>query len=1261
LSLTGVAMLKAALHLDRGLIHDLIGKHNAAAVTDRELLRRFAERHDEAAFDTLFRRHAAMVLAAGRRALGNTHDAEDVCQAAFLVLARKAASQHWQPSIAHWLHKTAYQLALKVRTAAARRACREGKHAPRPPVNPLAEITGQELLAALDEELLALPERLRAPLVLCYLQGATRDEAARQLGCPLSTLRKRLERGRERLHDALVRRGSALSALLVDTLGTRPGADAAVANLLARKTARAAVSLATGRTIDDVIAPQVSQLIQGQFTTMFSKTVRILFGLLAASLCTAAALAYSARDDKQASSTPQASAPVPGEAEPAVTARKMRVVVRDPQGKPLAEAKIHASVWTYEKGFKANRDYRTDTDGAAVVELPATLYILRLWAGKKPFVKMFANWENNDTAGGAGLPAEYVFRLEPAVRASGRIVDEQGQPIRGVKVQVSANNNLKPVGGDGRVQYDTWLANGFEAARTDSDGRWHIDNVPGHPNVDLSLMITHPDYVSDQEWGQIEKASRITTGMLLHGTASLTLKRGVAVKGRVTDPAGQAIADAIVVLGDDPYMAALPTKFTTDSEGRFQLPVQAPGETTLTVIARGLAPQLRKLKLEPGLPSQDFYMQAGKAVRLRVLDASGKPVSGAYVSLLEWNGSKSIQSSHNPNHPKVPDNKIPRAADANGAWEWTSAPDGPVKVRIGRKGFTGCEVDVIAGTPERVVTLKSEHRITGRVTDAVTGKDIPSFNVIAIIVFRRNFLVADRGNALPGKNGGLDFLAERTDCPLRLRIEAMGYRTQDGPEFRVGDDTSRTQNFRLQPSPPVTGIVLDADGRRVNKAEVVLATPTQDARLGARSDNSSNLRVFTDSAGRFSFPDPGEPFAVVTRADSGFAQAEFPADAHDIGTLRLQHWSSVRGQFRDGGNPVAGATVLISSLRAGGLHRPRLYDTLLVATGPDGRFEASQVPPGPSCVHVFLGPWKDEGFRSGPSVPLNLRPGECAALEPGSGGAILSGKVKLAGKVPADLNCSYSLNYLVRREPGIVPPPDIAAAGFDARKGWRDVWEQTPEGLAFFSTLQHWFVKLAADGSFRISGVPAGEYDLAVAVYAKPKGCLVDPLARLVARVTVTAADAARGVLAVPEICATVEPVPAVGDVPALTYRRGDGTPGSLVDCRGKFTVVHFWASWCLPCRKELPEVRRLQERFASRGLATLSLSVDDDGGAWQVALRELNLPWQQGRIGAQNAAGISSVPCFWLLDPDGKIAATANDPDELVKDLDKWLKRAPG
>jgi RNA polymerase sigma-70 factor (ECF subfamily) len=188
--------------------------------TDEELLGRFATSGEEAAFAELVRRYGPMVLGVCRRVLTAEHDAEDSFQATFLVLARRAGAIHKREAVGSWLYGVAYRIAARARADAARRRKHEGQVSPVAGPDPFEEMAWRELRPVLDEELARLPAKYRNPLVLCYLQGLTNTEAARELGWTKGTVSGRLARARDMLRSRLARRGLALtSAVLIALLG----------------------------------------------------------------------------------------------------------------------------------------------------------------------------------------------------------------------------------------------------------------------------------------------------------------------------------------------------------------------------------------------------------------------------------------------------------------------------------------------------------------------------------------------------------------------------------------------------------------------------------------------------------------------------------------------------------------------------------------------------------------------------------------------------------------------------------------------------------------------------------------------------------------------------------------------------------------------------------------------------------------------------------------------------------------------------------
>ena len=164
-------------------------------LSDAELLERFvpAAMRQARRLSRLVERHGPMVLRVCRSVLDDPHDAEDAFQVTFLALARKAGSIRKQGSIASWLHGTALRVARKARTA-ARRRLRAGVAGGGGGgvVRSQPAVEDRDLSPILHEEIERLPANYRAPIVLCYLEGMTHDQAAFELGWPVGTVRGRL-------------------------------------------------------------------------------------------------------------------------------------------------------------------------------------------------------------------------------------------------------------------------------------------------------------------------------------------------------------------------------------------------------------------------------------------------------------------------------------------------------------------------------------------------------------------------------------------------------------------------------------------------------------------------------------------------------------------------------------------------------------------------------------------------------------------------------------------------------------------------------------------------------------------------------------------------------------------------------------------------------------------------------------------------------------------------------------------------------------
>ncbi len=314
----------------------LAAVQGGSGLTDAELVERYVRYGDEASFELLLWRHGALVFNVCRRLLTREEDAEDAFQATFLTFVRKAHAISRRGSVASWLYKVAYRVALEARKQRQKIAHREKAGVENLAASPSADPGWEEWRAIFDEELTRLPERLRRPFVLCHLEGKSNEEAARELGCRLGTIYSRLSRGREMLRHRLKCRGVTLSAAALTAALAENAAEAVPAVSLMKTTVQATLSFADLSAAGNV-SPRASTLAEGVLRTMFLTKIKMA-ALVVLVVCAAAGGVWTHRlaalpPPETPREEPKAKREVPPQAESKPIA--VQVVKPKPGGLPL--------------------------------------------------------------------------------------------------------------------------------------------------------------------------------------------------------------------------------------------------------------------------------------------------------------------------------------------------------------------------------------------------------------------------------------------------------------------------------------------------------------------------------------------------------------------------------------------------------------------------------------------------------------------------------------------------------------------------------------------------------------------------------------------------------------------------------------------------------------------------------------------------------------------------------------------------------------
>lgn len=633
-----------------------------SAESDNALLARFARFRDEAAFRALVQRHGNTVLAACRQVLRDPADADDAFQATFVVLLKKAKTLvDSSAPLGGWLFAVAHRVSVRCRTDRHRRTAREAEAVRRSPrTTELPDLSWREATDALHDELNALPDKYRLPLLLCGVQGFTRDEAADELGTTVGAVRGQLERGRALLERRLSKRGILLSAgWLAVVIGSSRATGGPSASLI-----DLAAGLANGN-----LPPAVAVLATGAFPMIpalkplaaVAVVVAIAFGLTVGLV--------SPQPAAHADSKPVMKAEKMGDLKPAKDAESPEMVtirVVDPDGKPMAGATVYRRGWTFldtEPGTETTLG-KTDTAGSISVEWkPFTFF----HATADGFCATASKYRNG--------PSALTIRLAKPLPIKGRLVDLQGMAVPNAKVIVesmsaAASDDLTAVynayrvnpenaGGAFETQLDGKATGAPKGTTTDKDGRFELTGVGRMRVVRLwfvaaGIEAARVTVFADPDFSKRMKPPSDTekkmAGMsgdyraATHGPEFTHAARPEhVITGTVTDAFSGKPVKGVKVAGTTSNVGQMfvgnpwhdKVEATTDADGKFRLAGLVKAKRRfLHLMGTDAAPYLDRIAEVPDSEGYtpavaDLKLRPAVVVRGQLLNkATGKPVAG---------------------------------------------------------------------------------------------------------------------------------------------------------------------------------------------------------------------------------------------------------------------------------------------------------------------------------------------------------------------------------------------------------------------------------------------------------------------------------------------------------------------------------------------------------------------------------------------------------------------------------------------------------